>query len=284
MTEMEQFARLVEEKGVDIVRDRHGFRMPNVDMSFPFVMISLCTGGTARALYNMREYSIKKNDFALTMPGYIMRPLDCSDDYTYAQMAISRKMLDYLRNYLFSHDYGKYHYHPVCSLTDIQAERLLTIVDQLMVISAHRQEELAQRNHILLALMSVGYEYVNYYRREQDKQFGADPQYAVYARFCDLVVEHYRESKEVQFYAEKMHYHPKYLSRIVQSVAHGITPRQWIENYVVAQAKRLIASNPSKPLKHVAYVLGFDESTSFYRYFKRVAGITAKQYHNSIAG
>jgi AraC-like DNA-binding protein len=48
--------------------------------------------------------------------------------------------------------------------------------------------------------------------------------------------------------------------------------------YVVAQAKRLIRMNPTWTVKQVGFHIGFAESSSFYRYFRRVAGITVKDY------
>jgi AraC-like DNA-binding protein len=46
------------------------------------------------------------------------------------------------------------------------------------------------------------------------------------------------------------------------------------------QAKRLIATRATQTLQETAYLLGFSEPTSFYRYFKRVTGMTAKQYRD----
>jgi len=282
MTSVEQYIQSVDASGVLILRDKHGYVRLNTEMSFPFVVISMCTGGSARAMYNMREFTVKKNDLAFTMPGHIMSPLEYSDDYSYTSMAVSRKILDELRNYLFSHDYAKFYYYPVCSLTETQAQRLLTIMEQIEIIASHTDLDFAHRRHLLLAQLSVGYEFLNYYRRDFDRELKTDPQSAVYAQFCDLVVAHFRESKEVQYYANLLHYHPKHLSRIVQSVTNGISPRQWIESMVVAHAKRLIATNPQRSLKQIAYYLGFDEPSSFYRYFKRVAGVTAKEYRESL--
>ena len=55
-----------------------------------------------------------------------------------------------------------------------------------------------------------------------------------------------------------------------------------IEQYVVAQAKRLIESHPTTSLKEIAYMLGFQEPSAFHRYFKRVTGINTLEYRSSI--
>ena len=75
-----EFEKIVEEKGVWI-------------MSFSFVILTLCLSGTARALYDQREMTHRKNDLALLLPGHVMRPLECSEDYTYARIAISKRLI-----------------------------------------------------------------------------------------------------------------------------------------------------------------------------------------------
>ncbi|MBR6189218.1 MAG: AraC family transcriptional regulator [Prevotella sp.] len=94
------------------------------------------------------------------------------------------------------------------------------------------------------------------------------------------MVKHYRESREVQFYADILNFTPKYLSKAIRTATNGITPGEWIEQYITTQAKRLIDARATQTLQETAYMLGFSEPTSFYRYFKRVTGMTAKQYRD----
>ena len=108
-----EFEKIVEEKGVWIEPCKHRFTAFNTDVSFSFVIMTLCLSGTARALYDQREMTHRKNDLALLLPGHVMRPLECSEDYTYARIAISRAMIERLRPQLFSHDYMKYGTSPV---------------------------------------------------------------------------------------------------------------------------------------------------------------------------
>lgn len=276
----EQLIKAVEQSGILIVREMQRFFNYNEDFVFPHIILTLCLSGSARAKYDMRVITHRKNDLSIIMPGHIMHPMDCTDDFTYAVFFISPKMFDDLRIHTFSHDYGKFNYAPVCSLTDEQAAHLLTIVDQLIVIANHTEEELPHRHQALLAQLAVGYEFLNYYRREQDKQWTENRQVELFNRFCDLVVKHYRESREIKYYADLLNLTPKYLSKVIRTAA-GISPVEWIEQYVTAQAKRLIESHATPTLQETAYLLGFSEPTSFYRYFKRVTGMTAKQYRDN---
>lgn len=280
ITHREQLIKDIEESGILIVRKVHKVFMDNEDYVFPHIIMTLCLSGSARAMYDMRVITHHKNDLTIFMPGHILHPIDGTDDFSYALLFISPKMFEDLRYHIFSHDFEKYNYAPVCSLTDKQAAHLLTIVDQLIVIGNHTDEEMPHRHQTLLAQLAVGYEFLNCYRREQDKQWTKNRHIEIYKRFCDLVVKNYRESREVKFYASQLHLTPKYLSKVIRIATGGLSPGEWIEHYVTAQAKRLIEIGASPTLQEIAYKLGFSEPTSFYRYFKRVTGMTAKQYRD----
>lgn len=271
----------IEQSGVVIVREMQRFFNYNEDFVFPHIILTLILSGSARAMYDMQVITHQKNDLAIIMPGHIMHPLDCTDDFTYTLFFISPKMFEDLRFHTFSHDSEKFNYAPVCSLTDEQAAHLLSIVDQLIVIANHTDEELPHRYQALLAQLAVGYEFLNFYRSEQDKQWSENRHTEIFNHFCDLVVKHYRESREVKFYADLLNLTPKYLSKLIRAATNGLSPVEWIEQYVTSQAKHLIETRATQTLQETAYILGFSEPTSFYRYFKRVTGMTAKQYRDS---
>ena len=276
----EQLITDIEQSGILIVRRMERFFNLDQDFVFPHIILTLCLSGSARAMYDMRVITHRKNTLAIIMPGHIMHPMDCTDDFSYALFFISPKMFDDLRFHTFSHDYEKFNYAPVCSLTDEQAAHLLTIVDQLITIANHTDKELPHRYQALLAQLAIGYEFLNYYRHEQDRQWTENRHIDIFNRFCDLVVKHYRESREAKFYANLLNLTPKHLSKVIRAAAN-ISPTEWIEQYVTAQAKRLIETHTTPTLQETAYLLGFSEPTSFYRYFKRVTGMTAKQYRDN---
>lgn len=280
-TPKEPLLQSIETTDILIVREMPRFFDYNEDFVFPYTVMTLILSGSGRAMYDMRAITHHKNDLAIILPGHIMHPMDCTDDFTYLLLFISPKLLDDLRFHTFSHDQEKFNYAPVCSLTDEQAAHLISIVDQLAVIANHTDKELPHRYQALLAQLAVGYEFLNYYRREQDKQWTENRHVELFNRFCDLVVKHYRESREVKYYADLLNLTPKYFSKVIRTATGGLLPGEWIEQYVTAQAKRLIETRATQTLQETAYMLGFSEPTSFYRYFKRVTGMTAKQYRDN---
>lgn len=275
------YVKQVEEVGMLVVLEAQGFTVRDVDLVFPYTVMTLCLKGHAHALYDMQEITQHKNELGLILPGHILRPLGCSDDYTFARIVVSPKMFQDLRFYAFSHDYEKFHYAPMCTLTDKQTERLMTIIEHLDAISKHSLEELPHRYELMLTQLAIGYEVLNFYRREQDKNWSNNKNTFLFHQFCEAVVAHYTESKEIQFYARMFNLTPKYFSQIIKEASGGTSPGDWIEQYVITQAKRLIKTSPGTTLKEIAFMLGFNEPTTFYRYFKHATGITAKQYRNS---
>jgi AraC-like DNA-binding protein len=268
----------IEQSDILVVREMPRFFGYNEDFVFPHIVLTLILSGSARAMYDMRVITHHKNDLTIILPGHIMHPLDCSEDFSYALLFISPKMLNDLRFHIFSHDHEKFNYNPACSLTDEQAQHLLSILNQLDIIANHTDKELPHRYQTLLAQLAVGYEFLNFYRLDQDRQWAENRHTELFSRFCDLVVKHYRESREVKYYADLLSLTPKHLSKVIRSATGGLSPGEWIEQYVTSQAKRLIETRATQTLQETAYILGFSEPTSFYRYFKRVTGMTAKQY------
>jgi len=277
----EEVIRNVEQTGLYLSREVHGLTVMNHDMVFPHIALCYCHQGTARVTYDMREMTQSKNQLSIIMPGHVLRQLECSDDFVFTRIVISSELFTDLRAVVFSHDYEKFHLRPLCQLTDEQARRLLMVVDLLEVIVAHDPRDLKLREQLMLSQLAIGYEFLNYYRREMDQQWQNNRSLDTFNRFCELVVAHYKESREVQFYARKLKLSPKYFSQVIRSATNGISPGQWIEQYVAAQAKRLIQTYPNATLKEIAYEVGFNEPTSFYRYFKHATGMTAKKFKES---
>ena len=278
----EQLTKDIWESDILIVRQVDKVFMSNEDFVLPHIIITLCLRGSARSKYDMQVITHRKNDLTVFMPGHIMQPLEGSEDFSYALLFISPKLFRDLRYSSFSHDFDKYNYNPVSTLTDAQSASMLAILDLLIAIAGEKDRDMPHRYQAILAQLNVGYELLNSYRYEQDKHWEKNRQMEIYRKFCDLVVKNYRKSREVKYYAALLNLTPKYISKVIRNVTGGLYPAEWIEQYVIMQAKRLIDNRSAHTLQEIAFMLGFSEPATFYRYFKRVTGMTAKQYRSGI--
>ncbi len=273
-----QLLQSVEQNGVYMEKETHCYPTTSMDVVFPHVILLLCLRGNARVMFDMQELSIEKNDFGILMPGHILRRIACSEDYTYARVLISAEMLNELKAHAFTHDSDKFNYAPRCHLTDVQAKRVMALLELLEAIASHDHNDLQLRRQMLLSHLAVGYEFINYYRREQDRQWTESYSATLYAQFCNLVVEHYKENRNVNFYAELMDYDARYFSKVFRQYSNGLTPLKWIQQYVATQAKRIMDMQPELTIKETAYQLGFPTTANFCRYFKRATGIYPQEY------
>ena len=270
----------VEQKGILVDRYEPAFpaEICHQDRILPHCYLLLTHQGSLRTLYDMQETTLTPNTVVLVMPGHLVRFLERTDDYVFSRLVIEQDLFNEMLYQAFNRDVQKFHSNPIYTLTDEQVERLMKILEILEVIAAHDEKEIPSRRQVLLAQLLVGYEFINHYRNEQDKKNADSSKTELLNRFCDLVIAHSHESREVQFYAEKMDLHPYYFTRAIKEASGGIGPAQWIEQYVITRAKKMIEAKPDQSLKQIAFQLGFTEPTSFYRYFKHATGMTAKQY------
>ena len=273
-----QMLQSVEQDGVYVGKKISGFSSTGVDMMCPHVVMLLCLRGTARVLYDRQEMMVSKNDFGIVMPGHVLRRIECSEDYVYACVMISKEIIDELKANALSHDYDKFNHAPICHLTNVQVMRLKALTELLEAIASHDINDLQLRRQMLLSHLAVGLEFINYYRREQDKEWAENASAKLYMQFCDLVVEHYRENRNVNFYADLLHYDARYFSKVFRRYSNGMSPLEWIQQYVATQAKHIMDTHPQQTVKETAYQLGFPTTANFCRYFKRATGIYPQEY------
>lgn len=104
----------------------------------------------------------------------------------------------------------------------------------------------------------------------------------LFSIFMEQIALYYKESREVQSYARKMHITPKYLSMITMSKAHH-SPKELIDNYVIMQLKLLLRTS-KKSIKQVAWDYHFNDDSFFCRYFKTHTGLSPQQFRKETIG
>ena len=273
-----QILQSVEQNDVRVDKEVKGNSVTGVNMVFPHVIILLCLRGSARVMFDMQEFAIEKNELGILPPGHFLRRISCSEDYTFSCVFISAEMFKEVKLHVFSHDHDKFNYAPKCRLTDEQAQRVMALIEILNAIASHDYNDLQLRQQMLLSHLAVGLEFINYYRREQDRDLVQSRPAKLYTQFCDLVVEHYRENRNVNFYAELMGYDARYFSKVFRQFTDGLSPSEWILQYVAARAKHIMDTHPKQTVKETAYQLGFTITGNFCRYFKRATGIYPQEY------
>lgn len=274
----EEAYHTIEKKEVAVIRNVHGFPVYDRDIISPYLMLFICHSGSSRALYDMQEVVFRPNEVAMILPNHIIRPIDSSPDYSITIIMHSFAFEQDMTQRRMMHDRNKFHKTPACRLTDEEMAQYMKAVDLLEIISETPVSRYPRRHDMLLAQTDIMTEMLDACRREIDEKIlKKDNQYAVFNEFCNLLAMNYREQHEVAFYAEKAHLTTRHFSVVIKNVV-GISASDYIEQYLVTQAKNLLSSRPDLSVQQISDHLGYADSPSFCRFFKRHTALTPSAY------
>lgn len=115
--------------------------------------------------------------------------------------------------------------------------------------------------------------------RRQKEEKGKTKHQILVENFLTLVQRHYKEERSLEFYAKKLYLTAKHLSKVVKENS-GTSASDWINNYVILEAKALFKST-DLTVQQVSDRLNFPSQSFFGKYFKRLVGITPSEYRKS---
>ena len=274
----EDMYRAIDTTEMAVLRNVNRFPVYGRDVISPCIMVCINHSGVARALYDMQEVVFRPNEIAVVMPNHILRPIESSPDYNVTLLVHSPALCEELKTKRLTHDYHKFHSQPTCLLTDEEMTQFMQAVDLLEHICKTSTQRYPLRHEMIIQLTNVMTEMLDAFRRElDDKRLKEDNKYVVFNDFCNLLTTHYREQHEVAFYAEKAHLTTRHFSVVIKEVV-GLSASDYIEQYLATQAKNLLSSRPDLSVQQISDYLGYADSSSFCRFFKRHTGLTPGEY------
>lgn len=101
-----------------------------------------------------------------------------------------------------------------------------------------------------------------------------------FKNFLALLEEHYKEAKDVNFYAEKLFMSTRNLNLICREILHQ-SVSEIIETRKLTEAKNLLITT-SLTVAEIGYALGFNEKTYFTHAFKKKSGVTPTEYRKEM--
>ncbi|WP_161635237.1 helix-turn-helix domain-containing protein [Aquimarina macrocephali] len=98
----------------------------------------------------------------------------------------------------------------------------------------------------------------------------------LFLKFITALERDYIISRNADFYAE--HLNITYMRlNIVCKETIGITAKQFIDGFVILEAKRKLINSNIKSTE-LAFLIGFKEATNFVKYFKKLTGLTPNNF------
>ena len=235
--------------------------------------IVLCTSGNCRIKINLEEYEIKAPQLVTLMSGQIFELISDINGLDGYVISLSKRFIDKVNLPGWQHQYMKMYNNPI---TDIDQDMLNSLrIFYAILYRAAKNDNNPFRLQIIENLISVFY-YGGISSFDSEVESNLKYKNHIVANFLELVQQHYREERLIQYYAGRLCITPKYLSKLVKEHT-GRAATDWIEQHVILEARAMLQSTDLS-IQQIATTLNFPNQSFFGKYFKRATGVAPKQY------
>lgn len=240
----------------------------------------LCSKGWARATINLSEYTVKENDFVVLIPDSFLQIHEVSDDIKLYVAGFSSDFIgDFNAVIAFQDFYPLILENPVISLSPVNTP-VLADVYKAFIASYHLFPVLPNRRIIKAILFLFTEAVCEMFRLHKEwTKIPVGREYKIYRHFVQMVMKDYRKAHQVTYYAKKLNLTLPYLSTCIKK-ASGRSATDIISVTLIMDAKAQLKSTDF-PIKEIAFVLGFENTSFFSKFFKRYTGMSPQAYRES---
>jgi AraC-like DNA-binding protein len=276
-------AESVHEKIYSIDNDLILLENPVIDSSwkYPFRMditlTIICLRGTMKGMVDMVPYDMQGPGLFIFSAKQILQHESFSDDFQGLFIVMSER---FVSNLQFSSQeklpiYLHIRKNPWIPLNERELNAIVMYFNLIkeIILLKNNPYWMETLLHLTKAFFyGAGF----YFYSMSNKQEEKTGQEALVEKFLDLVQTHYREERELNFYADKLCLTPMHLSKVVKAASHK-SANEWINDHVILEAKALLKST-NMTILQISEELNFPSQSFFGKYFKRIVGISPKEY------
>lgn len=261
--------------------------IPHQQHNFPMrinaLIIILCRRGKGRIEIDLKSHDIEEDTLVFIQPKNYINLMDVNADFSCHIIACSQRIVEDVLPKLTDLLPLLIHHRtePVTRLNHNKAEELNSYYNFLKGELA-KPRSLFTKNKVECLLQAALFELMEIQHSSTDVVvFQKTRKEEIMAEFLISVSEHFREERQVSYYAKKLCISPKHLSSVVKEIS-GRTAGEWIENYVIMEAKVLLRTT-DYTIQYVAQHLNFTNQSFFGKYFKQVTGKSPSAYRREEA-
>ena len=244
-------------------------------------IIGVGTEGETSVSFNLHEFKLKKDSIFIFTPKNVLQ-VNSQQYFKADVIAISpdfmRRINIDIKNMMPL--FLKFVENPALTLTPEESRSMRGMIAQI------ERETRGPETHFSFDIVSgliaatiykvgdIMYHYLAEHPEGQNNSHNRAEEY--FKQFTHLLGEHFREERSVGFYARQLCITPKYLTTLIKRIS-GQSVSEWIDNYVILEAKTLLKSS-TMSIQEIAYYLNFPNQSFFGSYFKRNTGMSPSQY------
>ena len=257
----------------ELIIDNTEYTMPDdkhpihrYPIRFDGLYIGLREKGKARFSINLKEFEVNTHDLVICSPGDLVQVTLLGDVHLVQSMMISSHFLKemYISLNSFMPFFASQKDHPVFHLTDGEMEELKSyflLIKETVGGDDYFRSDITKRllAAYLYKLGSVLYRHYPELQMEANKPIKREE--TLFKQFIKLVSENHRKERRVDFYAEQLFLSPKHFSTVIKKVS-GKTAGQWIDEYVILEAKTLLKYS-AMSIQEISYYMNFPNPSFF---------------------
>ncbi len=251
----------------------------NVPRIFGRGGIFICLKGEGYVIINEHKYQLSPGTLCIAFPGTIIQGFKRGEGFESYTLRIATNFLRDLAIPAASSIHIMMRENPCMVLEPEQLSGILDICHMMQQKDSRHSHPF--REHInaqmlqLLCLELAGI----YAQHIPVKREPCTRQDMTFRRFLSLLTTDITQSREVQYYADKLNITPKYLTIITRQIS-GRSAANWITHSVIINAKALL-STTQMTVQQVSARLNFPNPSFFGQYFLRHTGMTPKEFRRS---
>ncbi|PZP45209.1 MAG: AraC family transcriptional regulator [Pseudopedobacter saltans] len=248
---------------------------PRKPFRMDYFAVCICTAGSIRLNINKNDYTIKKTGVLISAPTTVVRFVKSSPNFRLKLLFFDRNFL--LKNISNPFIIEKLNLflnvsYTIMHLDEVDYETSLSLLKYLQKKST--VEGIYTNDIIRSTILNLLFELAETIARKgiPTSQNHSD----LSIRFADLVVQHFKEYKNVDYYTTTLCVSNKHLIEVVKK-STGKTPHQFIDEMLLKESIVLLG-NTTMSITDIAFELNFQSVASFSRFFKANSGHSPTQY------
>ena len=237
--------------------------------------IAIIKQGYARVLINLIEETFQPDKMLLIVPNSILQLIEVSPDFDMQMVAMDSEFLPITGKDDFFTHLSQLQKNIILSLTPQESYQFKSYFDLMWNILQESPFHREVIQHLLVSLL-YNIEYLTH--NNGNAQNHQTRQEEIFQRFISLVNTYSKKERNVVFYADKLCLTPRYLNTVVRQTSQQ-TVMDWINQSIILEAKVLL-KHSNLLVYQISDELNFPNPSFFCKFFKRMTGITPREYQN----
>lgn len=234
----------------------------------------ICNDGNCRCTLDGETYYLSAQSTIIILNRQHVRIIEASENFLFTLVMISQTFSEQLQvgnqfsvlqraRTIPKYTYREQEWQDFCGYMQL-------------IESALRMTDYPYRSHIVRLLFEAQHYALGQHLQQPDAPVGRKDD--ISTRFSNLLTLEYKRHHSVAFYAERLCVTPKHLSECMKKTS-GATAGEWIDRMLIRDAEQMLG-NTQMSILEISQNLGFENPSAFGKYFKRIKGVSPKNYRD----